>query len=119
MLPFGHAASETTGTIDIEDVNGDGRGYPMPRAGWILSLSARADIPSLSGGTADAIVYVAAVSSGLGVTFDSTDLLQIKTARLNPPKRFAAGARIHMLVDITPTITIDDFLAWVEIELER
>ena len=118
-LVFGHAATETTGSIDVEDPNGDGRGYPMPRAGRILSLSTRADISGVAGGTVDAIVFIATVSSGLGVTFDTGGTLVIKSANLNPPKRFAAGDRIHMQLSIATTITLNEFFAWVEVELER
>ena len=120
-LAFGHLATETSGNIDVESaVDDDGRGYVMPRAGWVVSVTTRLDVDSISGG--DATIALTATPGG-GVSqntfFDSAGTLQIIVAAPSVPFRFAAQARLSVQMLLSTTISVSDLVVSVEVELER
>ena len=120
MLHFGHAATETSGTIDVESGVGSALGYVQPRAGWVISVTSRLDVNSISGG--DVLLLVTMSPGGSvpqDIFYESAGSLQIQVSQVSPAFRFAAQARLFVQLVFTGTIEVADLVVDVEVELER
>jgi hypothetical protein len=120
LLEFAHAASESS-TFAVESLIGDTAGVGMPRAGNVLSITARIDVASVSGGDCRIGVRADGGLLGDGPIFTETGTNQVKTAQIAAvaSRRFVALQRLDVLATINGVITVDSLAVLVEIELER
>ncbi len=121
MFSFFHAAAET-GLCTVELAGGDTAGVPLPRAGYVVSVTARADITGVAGGgVADILIGFDGGNVSTSVSFDSNGAAQVKTGvvSLLAERRFFAEQEMTVLVGFLNTITVDDLTVTVEVELER
>ena len=97
---------------------GANQGYGIPRNGWIVSITTTADVTSVSGGTmTPTLGFFGRAGSVVGPVFDSSGANQAKTVRAST--RIVAEDNIACSLEVTGTITCDDVLVLVEIELKR
>lgn len=122
-LPFGLLASTSATTA----CNGpDGvpllaiRAYPMPRVGWLISVSASVDVTAVGPGAMSVRVTSNGATIHSGPTFNTAATKQSGTSIVTPPVRIPAGNIIAVVATLdSGSATWDELIGWVEVELER
>jgi hypothetical protein len=119
-LPFGHLASGTT-TVVLKSPDGANNGYTMPRAGFILGLSASCDVTAITGGRVEfrANQNEIAQSEALLARVDTNGTGQNTAGLYRPPIRFAALERLGAHAVVTGIITFDEIAVLLEVQLDR
>ncbi len=121
LFSFFHAGAESS-NFDVELAGGDTAGVPLARAGRVVSVTARADITNeAGGGQAHLVVKFDGASTATIFKWTANGAAQVKTGVIAPPtsQRFLALQELTVSVNILNTITVDDMVVTVEVELER
>lgn len=123
LLTFGHVTSGSATTY-LSTVDGilcsATKGYRMIRPGRVISVTAQVDITAL---TPVAFLTLSVFADGSSVgsptPYNSSGADQVEVLTLAPPARFAAQSAVAVNAVVFGTLTFDDLIVTVEVELER